>query len=178
MYVNGKQDLLMNDDINEAAVVAALQKFEPGNLPPLLFEAVARIAVYPAVEFIPLRERNGRVEVLLFRRPDDDIQWPAMWHTPGTILRPTDQTYRDAFRRLLDEELLGTQVDEPVFIGAELSRNLRGRCVLLEHLLVVRGEPCAGEFFAVEDLPSGFIEDQRASLERAVLFFRGLLSEN
>jgi hypothetical protein len=170
--------MLMNADINEITVVAALQEFEPGNLPPRLFEAVARIAVYPAVEFIPLRERNGKVEVLLFQRPDDDIQWPAMWHTPGTILRPTDQTYRDVFQRLLDDELRGTHVDEPIFMGAELSHNLRGRCVLLEHLLVVRGEPCAGKFFTIDNLPSKFIEDQRASLERAVSFFLGLQSGN
>lgn len=164
----------MNIDTNEATVVAALQEFEPGNLPPRLFEAVARIAVYPAVEFIPLRERDGRIEVLLFERPEDDLIWPSMLHTPGTILRPTDQTYQDAFNRLYREELMDLETDAPIFLGAELSHNHRGRCVLLEHLVVVAGEPTEGRFYDTKQLPDLFIEEQRPSLERAVAAYRKL----
>lgn len=164
----------MNEVAKEQVAIIALEAFEPGNLPPGLFEAVARVAVYPAVEFIPLRERDGRVEVLLFQRPDDDIQWPGMWHTPGTILRPTDSSYTDAFKRLLDDELRGTEVEPPVFMGAELSQNVRGRCVLLEHLVLVRGEPRAGQFFDIEKLPNEFIDAQRPSLERAVTLLRSI----
>lgn len=155
-------------------LVSLLNRSTPGDLPPDVFEAVGRIAVYPAIEFIPLRKVDGRIEVLLFQRPVDDIVWPSMWHTPGTILRPTDVRYEDAFARLINDELAGTEINPPIFMGAELSSNARGRCLLLEHLVVIKGEPRAGRFFPVDGLPASFIGDQRASLDRAIDKFRQL----
>lgn len=155
-------------DNSSSQLVALLEKCTPGNLPADVFEAVARIAVYPAVEFIPLRTNEGKIQVLLFERPDDDIMWPSMLHTPGTVLRPTDQTYQDAFDRLRKDELANLDIEDPLFMGAELSRNKRGTCVLIEFLVVVVGEPTVGCFYDVDDLPPRFIEEQRPSLERAV----------
>jgi len=149
-----------------------LNKSTPGDLPPEVFEAVARVAVYPAVEFIPLREKNGQIEVLLFQRPAHDLIWPNMWHTPGTVLRPTDETYDNAFDRLVHEELKDLKIGKPIFLGAELSKNDRGAVVLLEHLVIADSEPKAGRFYRIDQLPNTFIEDQRASLERAVQAFR------
>ncbi len=97
-----------------------------------------------------------------------------MFHTPGTILRPTDQTYQDAFDRLYRDELKNIETDRPIFLGAELSINQRGRCVLLEHLVVVTGEAIEGRFYDVDKLPDSFIEEQRPSLERAVAAYRKL----
>lgn len=155
-------------------LVELLNKCEPGNLSPGVFEAVARIAVYPAVEFIPLRKKEGRIEVLLLERSADDLIWPSMLHTPGTILRPTDNTMEAAFSRLFSDELSGLSTKTPVFIGAHLSRNSRGTCILLEHVLDVEGEPTVGTFYEVTNLPSLFIEEQRSSLERAVAVYRNL----
>jgi hypothetical protein len=163
--VNFQKEIKLRGD---NLLVGLLQNSIPGNLSPEVFEAVARVAVYPAVEFIPLRKNYNKVEVLLFQRPSEDIIWPSMWHTPGTILRPTDETYEDAFTRLMEDELQGTETSLPIFIGAELSKNHRGRCVLLEHLVIVEGEPRAGTFFSVDNLPKDFIADQLPSLNRAV----------
>lgn len=157
-------------------LVDLLNSSTPGDLSPGVFEAVGRVAVYPAVEFIPLRKVGGGIEVLLFERPKDDIMWPSMLHTPGTVLRPTDRTYEDAFNRLYRDELMELETDPPLFLGAEMSMNKRGRCVLLEHLVVVRGEPKSGKFYNVDNLPSLFIEEQRPSLERAIEAFRNLSS--
>jgi ADP-ribose pyrophosphatase YjhB (NUDIX family) len=159
---------------NEAQLIQLLDGCTPGRLSPCVFEAVARVAVYPAVEFIPLRKKDNKVEVLLFQRPSDDIIWPSMWHTPGTILRPTDETYEDAFTRLMEDELKGTKTSLPIFIGAELSKNHRGRCVLLEHLVIIEDEHKAGTFFSVDNLPKDFITDQLPSLKRAVAAFEQL----
>lgn len=161
----------MPADKDSNRLVSFLEKYTPGNLPPAVFEAVARIAVYPAVEFIPLRMHDGRVQVLLFERPDDDIVWPSMLHTPGTVLRPTDQTYQDAFDRLRKDELADLEIEDPLFMGAELSHNRRGACVLIEFLVIVTGEPTVGCFYDVDDLPPRFIEEQRPSLERAVVAY-------
>ena len=149
-----------------------LDRCEPGNLPPTIFEAVARLAVYSAVEFIPLRKVDNRIEVLLFERPANDIVWPSMLHTPGTVLRPTDDSYEDAFARLYTDEIGTLEGTPPQFIGAQLSRNKRGACLLLEYVLNVESEPVHGRFYDVSNLPNGFIEEQRASLERAVIAFQ------
>jgi len=153
-------------------LVELLNKCEPGNLSPEVFEAVARIAVYPAVEFIPLRKKEGRIEVLLLERSADDLIWPSMLHTPGTILRPTDNTMEAAFSRLFSDELSGLSTKTPVFIGAHLSRNSRGACILLEHIVEVISEPLDGAFYDVENLPSQFISEQVASLRRAVAIYK------
>lgn len=155
-------------------LVELLSGSTPGDLTPEVFEAVGRVAVYPAVEFIPLRKTSDKIEVLLFERPNTDIMWPSMLHTPGTVLRPTDCTYQDAFNRLHREELMGLETDPPLFLGAELSVNKRGRCVLLEHLVIVMGEPKVGKFYDVNHLPDLFIEAQRPSLERAVAAYRNI----
>lgn len=155
-------------------LVSLLQRCEPGNLSPEVFEAVARVTVYPAVEFIPLRRVGDKIEVLLFERPSDDLIWPSMLHTPGTILRPTDDSYEDAFARLHKDELNNIKAGPPLFIGAQLSRNHRGTCMLLEHIIDVEGEPIVGTFYDVTNLPDLFIEEQRPSLERAVAVYQNL----
>ena len=156
---------------NNNFLVELLNKCEPGNLSHDVFEAVARVAVYPAVEFIPLRKKDGHIEVLLFERPDNDLIWPSMMHTPGTILRPTDATIDNAFNRLYKDELMNLPTDPPVFIGAYLSINSRGRCLLLEYLLKVQAEPKCGVFYKVSELPKTFIPEQQASLDRAIAAF-------
>jgi hypothetical protein len=157
---------------DSSLLVSLLNECEPGALPPDVFEAVARVAVYPAVEFIPLRKVEDRIEVLLFERPVDDHVWPSKLHTPGTILRPTDITYQDAFNRLYEDELMMVETLKPIFLGAELSHNHRGRCMLLEHLVIVTGTPRLGRFYDIDHLPSEFIQEQYPSLLRAVAAYR------
>lgn len=155
-------------------IVDMLSRCEPGRLSPDVFEAVARLVVYPAVEFIPLRKNGDKIEVLLFERPEDDIMWPSMLHTPGTILRPTDLSYDDAFERLRKDELVGVEFDPPIFLGAELSRNKRGACVLLEHIINVTNEPGIGKFYDINSLPPNFIDAQYPSIKRAAIAYRNL----
>jgi hypothetical protein len=141
-------------------LVALLGKCTPGNLPPDVFEAVGRVSVYPAVELIPVRMTEKGVEVLLFRRPADDITWPSMMHTPGTILRPTDETIEAAMSRLMSEELRGTTIIEPPrFLRYRMYDHARGRGLGLEHIIVV-GESTDGEFYSVHDLPATLIAEQ------------------
>jgi hypothetical protein len=141
-------------------LVALLGKCTPGNLPPDVFEAVGRVSVYPAVELVPVRMTENGIEVLLMQRPADDITWPSMLHTPGTILRPTDETVESAMARLVDEELQGTTILEPPrFLRYRMYNHTRGRGLGLEHIVVV-GESTDGEFYSVHDLPEALIAEQ------------------
>ncbi len=159
-----------NDDL----FIDLIQTYEPGNIPPAIFEAIARITVYPAVEFIPLRMTGGSPQVLLFERPPDDIMWPAMLHTPGTVLRPTDKSLDDVLKRLYKDELDYIKIGKTIFLGPQLDINKRGRVLYLEYLLIIESNPKTGKFYYVDNLPDNFIKEQMPSLNRAVKAFRDM----
>lgn len=166
-------------DKENLQLINLLRKCEPGNLSPDVFEEIARLAVYPAVELIPLRRRGDRTEVLLYERPQDDIRWPSMLHTPGTILRPTDVAISDATSRLYNDELIGLSTNEPISIGYHMSLNDRGRCILLEYIVEVKTEnPEVGVFYDVDKLPDSLIVDQIESIRRAVTIFNKRIWDN
>lgn len=141
-------------------LVRLLGKCTPGNLPRDVFEAVGRVVVYPAVEIIPVRVKAGVVEVLLLRRPANDITWPSMMHTPGTILRPTDESISTAVARVITEELPNTTViKEPQFMRTRMYNHKRGRGLGMEYIIEV-GDSNDGEFYPISNLPDDIISEQ------------------
>jgi len=74
----------------ELAQLAAecLAGLEPGRQPLPLFKELARLVVLSTVEIVPLRKSNDRFEVLLAKRPEDDIWWPNQLHLPGSVQMP------------------------------------------------------------------------------------------
>lgn len=161
-------------DEEEKTLVGLLSKCIPGKLPSAVFESVGRISVYPAIEVVPLRLREGKVEVLLMKRDATDPIWPDKWHTPGTVLRPTDNSISEAFERLMNDELPGMHT-EPIYIGNYLVNHARGKALCIEHLLVMRDETGVGQYFNVDMLPAGFIQQQKPALSRAVKLFKGIM---
>ena len=156
-------------------LAALLQEYEPGFLPEPLFVAIARLVVLTAVEFIPLRKsQDGGVEVLLFKRPDTDPIWPNMLHTPGTMLRSTDDSFKDGFDRLFNDELKIPYPSEPVFVGTDLVHHKRGTIVTLEYIVAIDQKTVGGEFYNVNDLPGSFIPEQIEMIKRAAARFIGL----
>ena len=154
-------------------LVALLNTLEPGFLPYDIFIAIARLVVLPAVEFIPLRIVDGRVQVFLIRRPTND-PWPNKLHTPGTVLRPTDTSLEDACKRLLSDEfgITDSQSVQLHFIGCGLQAdNDRGSGLCIEHILELQEVPTTGEYYDVESLPDDFIEFQKPMVQRAVAKF-------
>lgn len=153
------------------SLVALIEKCEPGDLPRNVFEAVAKIAVYPAIEFVLLRKNKDEVEVLLFQRDPDDPVWPSQYHTPGTILRPTDSSLEEAINRLINDELQGVTISEPQFTGVYINKYLRGPSLGIEYCLEVSDNPSQGVFYPVDALPDNFISEQKDLLARAVKAF-------
>ena len=165
--------MLTPQEVN--TVVKLLDKCKPGDLPPELFNAVARLSVMAAVEFVPLRRANNTIEVLLIERPPDDITWPGMLHTPGTILRPYDTSFRSGFKRLFEDELGNMEGIEPLYTGFNLGRGDRGAVVTFEHILDLTDYPVTlGHYYPYSKLPSNFIPEQQGLIERAVKKFREL----
>lgn len=167
-----REEMLQNnEDLSKgdiALLVKLLNRCEPGNLPSEVFEAVAKIAVYPAVELVVFRKNSDLLEVLVTKRLDDDPVWPAMHHLPGTVLRPTDSSIDDAIKRLFDDELNGADVKSLQFTGVFFNVYTRGKSIGLEYWLEVTGGLSVGTFYDVEKLPNNFIPEQIIILERAV----------
>lgn len=154
----------------ENELVRLLKKLEPGFLPYEIFVQIARLAVLPIIEFVPLRLNNtGAAEVLLLSRSEDDPIWPGELHTPGTVVRPTDtegQIYL-AFERITKYELQGTEISQPYFVGSILHKSKRGTEQAQIFWVEVIGEPKTGTFYPVNELPPNTIGSQVAFIKQA-----------
>lgn len=165
----------MDDEkVKEAAEL--LSKLEPGFLPYPVFEQVARLVALPILEFIPLRRSDGSTEVLLLERPVDDPLWPGALHTPGTVIRATDLHTGErenwlAFERILRDELKGTAVGRPNYVGSILHQSKRGVEQAQLYWVEVTGEPKVGTFFPADRLPERLIASQQKFIAEAVRHF-------
>lgn len=145
---------------------ALLKKLQPGFLPYPIFEQIARLVALPIVEFIPLRMNAiNEIEVLLIDRGPDDPLWPNALHTPGTVIRATDTNKgeRDswsAFDRIIHDELQGTEISNPHYVGSILHDSRRGTEQAQLYWVEVLGRHKAGHFYRVNELPSELIESQ------------------
>jgi hypothetical protein len=139
-----------------------LKKLEPGFLPYDIFMQIARLTVLSIIEFVPMRMRDDKVEVLLLSRGDDDPLWPNELHVPGTVIRPTDtegNIYK-AFERILKDELNGTETSHPYYVGSNLHPSKRGMEQAQIYWVEVTGEPKIGKFHNAEALPPNVMESQ------------------
>lgn len=154
----------------EAQLVTLLKKLEPGFQPFEIFLQMARLNVLPIIEFVPLRMRDGKVEVLLLDRE----AWPHGLHTPGTVIRPTDIAAGNyqAFDRILKDELAGTEVSDPHYAGSTLHSSPRGGEQAQIFWVEVQGEPKAGAFYPADALPDDLIESQQKFIKLAVGDFK------
>lgn len=80
-----------------------------GRLSTPVFTHLAGMIPQPIVELVLFRENGDVLETLFIPRPEDDIVWPGMFHTPGTAIRTADYYRKDqqvlngAFERLKKE---------------------------------------------------------------------------
>ncbi|MDL2341619.1 MAG: hypothetical protein QFB87_00885 [Patescibacteria group bacterium] len=154
-----------------------LKEYEPGFLPYPIFEQIARLVALPIVEFIPFRMHDDQIEVLLIARPEDDVLWPGLLHTPGTVVRATDiQATKGQlwtpFQRILSEELLDTPVGPHHFVGSQLHASKRGAEQAQLYWIEVIGEPKIGTFYSLADLPADLMDSQRAFITQAAEHYK------
>lgn len=142
--------------------LAELRAVDVGLLPEDLFIELARLTVLAGVEVVCLRQGAVGVEVLLTQRVESDQFWAGQWHSPGSIVRPTDAagSYHSAFARILSGELGLVEWLEPVFVGTYFWHAKRGSAVSLVHWLdVTETTMPVGAFFPVTALPENTIVD-------------------
>jgi ADP-ribose pyrophosphatase YjhB (NUDIX family) len=147
------------------AAAETLRRLPRGFLPNPIFLEVTRLVVTPVTEFAPMREKEGKLQVLLTQRPDDDPNWPGKWHVPGTVVRSTDQKGHlgDAMDRVLKGELHGAVLPmqgEPQLVEVTFDEILRG--AEIDHVYYFKTdakdeELVDGQFFDIDDLPEEMI---------------------
>lgn len=150
--------------------VEVLKKLEPGFFSYDIFVQLARLVVMPIIEIVPLRMTGlGSVEVLLLSRGSDDPIWPNMVHTPGTVIRATDDEddMFGAFKRILETELGGTKISVPYFVGSIFHHSRRGAEQAQVYWVEVLESPRVGKFYSMSALPDNLIALQRGFMEQA-----------
>ena len=143
-----------------------LKTLKPGLLPLELFYELCRLVTISSYEVVPFCKIDGDHKVLLVRRETDDPYWPGLWHTTGTVIRPTD-TLESAKNRLFSLELDNPEVlVEPVFMGNLVGKEKRGNSVGIYHYAVVE-KTSIGECFGVDNLPSDIVTYQVQMIKKA-----------
>jgi hypothetical protein len=157
-------------------LITLLKRLEPGKLPLPVFLEIARLNVIPIIEIVPLRKKDGKIQVLLTKRDDNDPNWPGMYHTPGTVVRASDvnSEYNEAFGRILEGELVGLRTSEPVFVYPLLHKVKRGMESSLVFWVEVKEDPKIGEFFDIDSLPENIIDTQVEFIKKAAEDYKNL----
>lgn len=104
-------------------LTALLSKWTGGRISTPVFTELARMIPQPIVEVVVFRVNDGTLETLLILRPEDDIVWPGMYHTPGAAVRAADFHREDnnplngPFERIQRGELRSEFREPPIFVG-------------------------------------------------------------
>lgn len=155
-------------------LVLLLKKLEAGFLPYDVFVQISRLVVLSIIEFVPMRfNKNNELELLLLSRGEDDPIWPGILHTPGTVIRPTDTEGKIyvAFERILQDELCGTIVSSPHYVGSNLHKSKRGMEQAQIYWVEVLGTAKVGTFYPLDSLPPTLMNSQRAFINLAAKSF-------
>jgi hypothetical protein len=163
----------MSNDKNHRELCEALAEFIPGELPRDVFQAVARIMVTATYVVVPLLRHADRTYVLLHRREADDLYYPSMLNTPGTVIRASDENLSAAYGRLLATELQGVSVrNRPVFVNNVFDRIVRGREVSLVHWVEIEEPVFSNHLFDIAKLPDDVVPTDRPRIAMAAAHFR------
>lgn len=150
-----------------------LDRLTPGLLPRDVFHAIARLMVTATFVVVPLVQRGDQTFVLLGERSPDDLYYPAMLNTPGTVIRASDQSLGATYERLIASELVGVPIkDGPIFVDNDYDLIIRGREVSLIHWIELDDVIVPSFLYDVEALPSHVVPTDRPRIAMAAAHFR------
>lgn len=142
-------------------------------LPTEIFYEIARLSMMPVVELVPLRHRNGHVEVLFVQREDTDPYWPNMLHTPGTVLRPSDihGGFDRALDRIFRDELHCQPTSATHYLGTYFLDFVRGAAIAHVYYVNLDNPSTYGTWYRCDELPANIIPEQIPFIESCVRSF-------
>jgi hypothetical protein len=163
----------MNCTTDHQELCRLLGQLSPGLLPRDVFHAIARLMVTTTFVVVPLVQRQGQTYVRLHRRGPDDLYYPSMLNTPGTVIRARDETLSAVYDRLLHAEIPDVSIKQgPIFVSHVYDLIVRGREVSLIHWIELNDGVEPDSMFDVEELPADVVPTDRARIAMAADHFR------
>ena len=158
-------------DVDTALLIDLLERL-PSPMPYPAFRALCKRMPSSACELIVLRRKGLAIEVLLTQRPENDPDWPGVWHYTGSVIRDTDTCFENALHRVLDTEIRSYLREPPKFIADRLTSFKRGLTLQRIYIGILdESTPHEGKFFDIKSLPQPFINEQLPGLTIAVKAF-------
>lgn len=148
-----------------------LSQLSPGFLPYPIFLQVSRLTVNCIIEIVPIRLRDNKPEVLLLKREESCSIWSNMFHTPGTVLRATDEkwSFVSAFDRVIKTELKEYKISSsPIYVDTVFQQTARGAELALVHYVEVEDNFNNDNFYSLNRLPDNVVETQINFIKNAV----------
>lgn len=154
-------------------LISLLDRLQPGFLPLEVFLQVSRLVATPIIEVVPVRKNQGKTEILLLPRDADDHLWPGEVHTPGRVIRATDdpEYVQAGVSAIIADELGGAQLGPVQFVQTVFHASRRGAEFAQIYWAEVIGSPSVGEFFDAQELPHNLIQSQQEFITLAVASF-------
>jgi hypothetical protein len=141
-------------------MITLLGKLEAGFLPLKVFYEMARLNTLSTVELVPLLDEPGKPQVVLFQRAEDDKFWSNLWHIPGEVIRPTDDSYSDGLQRIIKGELENNVfVISPNFLRTNLRKENRGSMNAMQYWALLKKAPIGGQPFPIDQLPKEIVPE-------------------
>jgi hypothetical protein len=164
---------ITNDEIDVASNI--LGKLEPGYLPFKIFMQIFRLAFTLTTEVIPLRLKDGKVEVLFTKRDDNDPIWPGAWHTPGCVFRATDTSFEESLNRVIENELTDIKFNsEFIRVSEYIEKTKRGNALGIIYYVEVNDNNNIGQFFNERELPDNCVTEQIELINSVIKHFKNI----
>lgn len=167
----------LEDSERMKLIAMLIEGIDIENLDHHLFNVIAARFKLVSIQAVVLRQQEGRMQVLLTKRPKNDEHWPEMYHVPGTIVRSSDELSLNfssipapSIRARLSDEL-GMEIYKSELLFTCPFVGARGKEISFVYLVRVGEQEGLGEFFDVNKLPETFIQEQWHFLDQAVNHF-------
>lgn len=159
----------MSKEIQEIA--DKLASYPSGNVPEPIWQQELMHLGGRTYELIPLRVRDGKIQVFMTKRPETDPVWPGILHCPGVMLNGPE-TKEDALTRLKEKEIKGMYITTPELFQTIPDRlTERGAESVFVYLSLIQGGSDS-DFYDVENLPESTIPHHVDMIKSAVILLK------
>ncbi len=135
------------------------------------YNAIAAKFCLTAIETVVLRRHGGAIQVLLTRRAVNDPHWASLYHSPGSMVRASDNSFEDAFGRVQNGELGTKFLSPPVCAETFIHNHARGKEIAVVFVCEIADEPPGAKFFDINELPPDIIPQHHRVIMAAVKKF-------
>lgn len=163
-------------------LVNTLDKWNGKKLPDELYTKLADMIPMSTLETVILRKSDDKTHILLIPRPENDIIWKGMLHSPGGGLRKMDYFRADnlpnngVFERIQKNEIGTLFTEIPKFVGVVETMTARGPEVSQVFLTKINENEDLvnnAKWYDIDELAKmpNFIQHQMLAVNMAVSFF-------